>query len=406
MDNIFVITTHPMPNGLAGTNRILSLTKGFILNNFNVTVVCINPTENKFETYNDEISGNFQGVNYIYPGNNIIVEENLFFRFIQFVKSSILSFSFIFIRLYKKEVSFIIVYGNFFSLEIPILIFSKIFNIKIYKEESENPYIYFKSKLFTLREGIPIIYVNYIYKLYSGLFLMTNSLKTFFIQKGVKSHKLLLVPHTIDNDRFNVLLGEGANNKFFNYDYIAYIGSMNQQKDGVLDLVKAFSLILKEYKNLRLVIAGEGSKSDLDLFNKTINGLEIKNNIIYLGKLSSIEIPKLLYNAKILVSFRPKSLQSEYGFPSKIVEYLAVGIPIITTLNGDLKLYLKDKINAFIVCDFKIESFVNKLYEVLENYEFALEVAQNGVLLVKNNFNPKINSRLIIDYHNNNSHVC
>ena len=386
-----------MPIGLAGTNRIQSLSEGFLLNNVRVRVVCINPTENINKPLNNILSGNFNGVDFIYPGGSIIIKSKIFCRIIQYAKSLIYSFSYIVKKIYKEDVLFIYFYGNNFIFEISIILICKIFKKKIYKEESENPFIYFKDKKFTIREGITLLYVKYIYNIYSGVFVMTSFLKSFFLDNGIKEHKLLIVPHTVSIDRFTNPF-QGIDNKRNGYDYIAYIGSLNQEKDGIIDLLKSCSIVFKKYKKLKLVVAGDGSDIDIKLFNQFVYELNIKENIIFLGKISSQKIPEILYNAKLLASFRPKSVQSEFGFPTKIVEYLATGIPIVTTVDGDLKNYVKDRINAFVVEDYKIESFATKIHEILNNYSFSMSIGQQGKKLATEYFDPQINSKLVIEY--------
>src|SRR5439155_10053464 len=57
--------------------------------------------------------------------------------------------------------------------------------------------------------------------------------------------------------------------------------------------------------------------------------------IHFVGTLPFSEVLRMYKNADVLVSIRPtKTLHTRYFFPSKLMEYLASGTPVITTCTG------------------------------------------------------------------------
>ena len=180
MKKILIITTQPIPIGLAGTNRILSISKGFLLNNYKTQIVCLKPTELSGRVLNNKALGNYTEIDYIYPGGNTVINTIKLLAILQFIKSLILSMVYLFKELYKKNIHFVVFYDNLFYAELPAIALCKSFGIKIFKEESENPNIYLKSRIVSFKLGIPKVYINVMYKLYSGLFVMTLPLQKFF----------------------------------------------------------------------------------------------------------------------------------------------------------------------------------------------------------------------------------
>jgi len=89
-------------------------------------------------------------------------------------------------------------------------------------------------------------------------FSYDSSFKDFFLTKGIPDRKILVVPQTVDQERFE--------NETYNStmslpdDYVAYVGSLNQQKDGVLTLVESFTKVSAEYPEIHLILAGEGTR--------------------------------------------------------------------------------------------------------------------------------------------------
>ena len=116
--------------------------------------------------------------------------------------------------------------------------------------------------------------------------------------------------------------------------------------------------------------------------------------------MSRDKIPAYLNNAKILALARPKSLVADAGFPSKLTEYLATGIPVVVTEVGEIPVYLKDNENAFISQPDSVDAFAEKLDFVLGNYEVAKKVALKGKELTRTIFNYNYQAKRMIGFIN------
>jgi len=105
---------------------------------------------------------------------------------------------------------------------------------------------------------------------------------------------------------------------------IGYFGMLNQDY-GVDLLLSAFKLA--DRSKWRLMLAGAG-----DLQEKIQAVAATDCRVIYLGFLSSNEIVKAYQNVDVLVNPRRVSVPiASLAFPSKLVEYLWTGKPVITT---------------------------------------------------------------------------
>ena len=138
---------------------------------------------------------------------------------------------------------------------------------------------------------------------------------------------------------------------------ILYTGTLHQ-KFGVMNLVKAFSHI--ESPEYQLVICGIGDSE------KAIReAAEIDSRISFLGQLPRNEVLEWQKQATVLVNPRQNNEEfTKYSFPSKTMEYLSSGIPVVAyKLDG-----IPDEYDAYIqyVKDDSIESLKKKLIEVCE----------------------------------------
>ena len=83
-----------------------------------------------------------------------------------------------------------------------------------------------------------------------------------------------------------------------------------------------------------------------------------------------------------------------------MVEFLASGTPLVTTAPEELAFYFKDKVNAFVADRDDPETVASKILEALQDYDFAIKVAQNGGKLARGKFNPFTQTKKIIDFAN------
>ncbi|MCX7972934.1 MAG: glycosyltransferase [Candidatus Aminicenantes bacterium] len=161
---------------------------------------------------------------------------------------------------------------------------------------------------------------------------------------------------------------------------ILYAGTLNNSY-GILNLVKAF--LKTEERTYRLWICGDGeARKDIEKI------AEIDKRIIYYGQLCQERILKLQKEATILVNPRPsKMAYTKYSFPSKLIEYMASGTPVITTrLPGIPKEYYS---YLFFFDDESIEGFKLTMEKILSLPEYELRakgVAAREFILKEKNY--------------------
>lgn len=107
-----------------------------------------------------------------------------------------------------------------------------------------------------------------------------------------------------------------------NYKTIVYTGNLNARY-GILDLIEAFTKISGEEYKLR--ICGTGDSVD------TIKSIALNDKRIeYLGLLPRQKVLEIQKSATLLVNPRHASEPyTKYSFPSKTMEYLASGTPVL-----------------------------------------------------------------------------
>lgn len=161
--------------------------------------------------------------------------------------------------------------------------------------------------------------------------------------------------------------------------------------NGLVNLIRAFETI--KNTDLRLNIYGEGPLKEF-----VINSSKKDYRIIYKGNVSNNEMLLIQQKAGILINPRPISApMSLYTFPSKIIEYMLSGTPVITSkLNGLTNEYLE---NVFVMNDNSIKEITECIEQVtkLENDQL-INKAINARAFIVNNKEWSIQSRKIYNF--------
>lgn len=395
--NIYIVTNNPFPFGKAATNRILSYTKGFIANNAGTKVICLKPQERIDSSIIDKrTKGIIDGVHYEYSSGTIVRGETFIKRRWLVLKGIIKAFYILKKENARKKIDALIIYSNSFGYIMYFFIISKILQSIYIAEESEYPFVLINTTL--IGRLYAKFYTAYLYKVFDAVLVETKTLKEYYKPRIRKNARMMIVPMTVELERF-------TNNIYQNHDksqYIAYCGYLSpKKKDGVPILIKAFSIILKKYRNIRLYIIGySDSKNDLQNLKNLVKKSKIEDEVVFTGKINREEIPNYLCNATILALAKPTNFITTGGLSSKVAEYLATGNPVVLTKIGDITDYLKDGENAFFSEPNSIGAFAKKLDYVLSNPELARKVGQKGKEVALRYFDFRIQAKRVINFIN------
>ena len=248
---------------------------------------------------------------------------------------------------------------------------------KIVCEITEHPE--YKGRGFVNRSRI--YFGLYFLKKFDGLFVISHSLKQYFLSKGILEDKIQIVNMFVNAERFSV------KKKNTNLKYIAYCGSVSKIKDGVDILIRSFCNFNEVCPGYLLyIIGGSGDDEKLQYFENLAKELGLEGKVVFTGKIPSEQIPDLLLGAQMLVLARPDSLQARNGFPTKLGEYLATGVPVVVTDVGEIGMFIKDQENGFLVKPSDVEAFSSKIIWVAQHPEESEIIAKRGLELVKTDF--------------------
>lgn len=167
-----------------------------------------------------------------------------------------------------------------------------------------------------------------------------------------------------------------------------YAGGVDEAY-GVKNLVEGF--IKADLKNAELHIYGSGR------YTEEIKTLEVRNNSVkYCGVVTPNRMKSIMHSASALVNPRPSnSIFTKYSCPSKVIEYMGSGVPVIMTrLEGIPEDYFQ---YAFTIDDSSSEGIAKALIRFSQTTEKErMECGERAREYILKNKNAKAQiSRLI-----------
>lgn len=264
--------------------------------------------------------------------------------------------------------------------------------VNVYQEVTEHPDVTgYKNPLTSISTNT---YLSDCKKL-KHLFVISSSLQNYYIQNCINPENIKIVNMTVDPERFDtVKKKEGVE------PYIAYCGSLYNQKDGIDILIKAFSILVEKYPHIKLYIIGKtptSHEADENENMALIKKLHLEDKVVMTGEIAATEMPQMLKNAEALTLARPNNQQTQNGFPTKLGEYLLTKNPVVVTKVSDIPMFLKDGVSAYLAEPDDVQDFADKLLALFDDYEHAKRVGKEGYAVAMISFNSNVEAKKIIN---------
>lgn len=365
-----LFTLSPFPIGNVSTVRYSSYMVALASNKIFSKVYLLTPTKTAY--LNKNANGVYKGVNYKYlQGIVWSGKVSTLVKAFYYLKGLFLAFR----EMKRDKLTCVILYHQSLFAYFLFWIATRIMNIKFITDKSEYPYGY--RQMNVLHKKIMQISL----KAFDGFIVMTNELSAFYSRYKKKKASVFHLPMTIDPERFSSVVKDNLS-----FEYIAIVcGTHN--RDGLYESIKSYSFYCKKTTNaLPLKIIGdiENFRNKEEIF-KLVNEEGLSKRIFFLGKIPIVNVPKILVNAKILLTTANEYISG--GFPTKLGEYMLSGVPVVATKVGELPHYLADRINVFFAKARDYEDISDQLIYVQNNYKMALDVAANAKDTAKTIFN-------------------
>lgn len=343
MKNILYMGGFELPDKNAAAHRVINNAKALKKLGYNVFFIGVKRNQKEIIS---EVK-NYEGF-YFW---NIKKPHNLisWFQYLISIKKEI--------ELINKnnlEINKFILY-NYPSLKmLKIMKYAKKNNIEIYSDITE-------------RYGLISLKIHDIIKFFDSEFRIrllnkkTNgNICTSSYLFNLYNNKKCLIPLLVDlsDEKWNI-------SKTQKKRYISYVGSPGK-KDNLALIVKYF-LKIKEISNTPPLIMVGITEEEFYKSNKELLDYrkKISSFVKFLGRVNHNKAIEIEKESSFTIFFREVNMVSKAGFPTKFVESISCGTPVITNETSDLNKYLIEGKNGFFIDINSEKNAVKKLNYIL-----------------------------------------
>lgn len=203
-------------------------------------------------------------------------------------------------------------------------------------------YKYFAEKKFFSLAGCSIIryLMNKAIKGSDIITAATLGLYKYAQKSGAQ--KVDLLSNFVDCDMFRPLVNSDIRKKYHLEDSITfgYVGRV-WHNPHLVNVLKALSLTLRKYDNVKFFIVGDGK---INFLKQISEKFHLNNNLIFTGFVPYENIPKYVgaMDVCFLGGQDKKSFTWKVGRPRKLFEYMACAKPVISSPSSELKIMFND----------------------------------------------------------------
>lgn len=182
--------------------------------------------------------------------------------------------------------------------------------------------------------------------------------------------------------------------------YIFHSGTLFQQKDGFLDMLKAFGMAARQLTfDVRFVSTGkvEGSRHEAEI-KRIIKEYDITDKVTFTGYLSNEELRRRLAKAAFVVINKLTTKQNKYCFSTKLGEYMAASKAIITTRVGESMNWLTHEKDAYIIEPDNVNELSQAMVRLFQDVELRTKLGQEAEKTCDKSFSIMNNSLILSDF--------
>ncbi len=215
--------------------------------------------------------------------------------------------------------------------------------------------------------------------------VISDALRDEMVSRGIDESRIVIVPNGVDVDRFSpgpapehLLKKLGLTDKTVR----GYIGSFFRY-EGLDLLARAFSGLVREFSDLRLLLVGDGElRAELE---SILTETGVREKATFTGKVKHTEIEDYYKVCDLMVLPRRDTRETRLVTPLKPMEIMAMEKALILSDIGGHREIVQNEQNGLFFRAEDVEDLSAKCRLLLANHQFRKDLAGRGRLWVKEN---------------------
>ncbi len=323
--NVLYIGGFRLPDKNAAAQRVMANGKLFNKVGYNVSYIDVNSNGGESKIF---LENTFDGLKYLVKSQKYPQTKYEWFSYITNLK--------FIINAIENDLNFkpdiIVVYNYPAVTLLKLTKYCKKNNIKIIADITE--WYFPKGSLFikTIKALDSYFRMHYLHKKIDGVIVISKYLEIFY-----KDINLIRLPPLVDK---NSMKWDCLNTTTSNLCKLIYVGSISHGEKDRLDLIiNSLKRIKDRVREFKFIIIGLTKSDFVKFFGEQSLPENIDEFVAFFGRKPHKEVIKHIKNSDYSIFLRSNNLLNTAGFPTKFVESIACGTPVLTNDSSDISEY-------------------------------------------------------------------
>lgn len=229
------------------------------------------------------------------------------------------------------------------------------------------------------------------------IFVQSEAMADWLAAKGFRRSRMTAVPMGVDDGVFDrAAVIPSRDPRLDGRRVVLYLGRIARARrsDFLLDVAQALKATDPD---ALVVIAGDAASNDeMDWMRAEIARRGIEDHVLLTGWLPQREALGYAVRAEVGLSPIPRGVLFDVSSPTKLVEYLALGIPSVANDIPDQRLVVEESAAGLCV-PMETGPFVAAIRRLLEDKALAAEFAKRGPAYVRSHRTYAILGRIVAE---------
>lgn len=214
------------------------------------------------------------------------------------------------------------------------------------------------------------------------------------IEKGADPARMRVIYYGISLEKFPFIEREAVKEKFLHGETVKFLQVSNfNAKKGHEFTLKAFSGLVKEVKNVKLILAGDGELREKMI--RLASELGIEKYTEFPGSVNPESVASFMKQADIFVHHSVTAASGDQeGIPNVIMEAMATGLPVISTVHAGIPELITDGVSGYLVPEKNVEEYTASMKRALQG---DLQINNNAAGTVREKFNLDIQGQKLVE---------
>lgn len=209
------------------------------------------------------------------------------------------------------------------------------------------------------------------------VFVQSDAMQVFLMERGIAAVKITAVPMGVDMAFQSDELVKQRPAEWSDVPLIAYLGTLDKARD-IPRLIDTLRLVRYAQPQACLLLIGDSpNRDDTEQLREYCAGLGLQEHVRVTGWLPKAQAWALLAAADVAISYIPRGQLYDVSSPTKLLEYLALGVPCVGNDNPDQEAVLTRSAAGWLSGS-SAEALAAALAEVLADLAAAREKASKG----------------------------